>query len=55
MNFENFGKNCQINFEEAEKSYLCQKIDIWILIEYSNVKSTTATLFTRKTTSKKVR
>ena len=43
MDFENFGKNCQINFEEAEKSIIfARKLCIWILIEYSNVKSTTA-------------
>ena len=25
MNFENFGENCQINFEEAEKSIIFAK------------------------------
>ena len=53
--FENFGENRQINFEETEKSTIfAQKFGLWILTEYSNVKSMTATSFTRKTTSKKV-
>ena len=43
INFENFGKNRQINFEETEKSIIfAQKIGLWILTEFSNVKSTTA-------------
>ena len=42
VNFENFGKNDQINFEEMKISIIfAQKYDLWILPEFSNVKSTT--------------
>ena len=42
VNFENFGKNGKINFEETEKSIIfAQKFGLWMLKEYSNVRSTT--------------
>ena len=43
INFENFGENSQINFEGKEKSIIfAQKFGLWILTEFSNVRSTTA-------------